>query len=506
MALRDCAVVVLAAGKGTRLKSRLAKVLHRVGGRPLVEHTMRACLPLEPATIVVVVGHQAAEVRAVVEPFGAKTVLQEPQLGTGHALLMAQRALEGCARCALVLPGDAPLVRTGTLLGLTNAHSQGRAAVTILTAKLDDPTGYGRILRKRDGSVAAIIEEKAASAELRAIREVNSSIYVFTLEKLWPVLAHLKPQNVHRELYLTDAIALLDSRGECILAEVAPDPREILGCNTRAELAHVDRILRENKRAEAMEAGATLCLPETILIDPDVEIGPDTVIEPGVQLLGATRVGPGCTVRAGSVLVDTVLEEGVVVKQNCHIAGSWLGAGVQVGPFAHIRDGAELRAGSRVGNFVEVKKSTLGEGVKAMHLSYLGDARIGPKSNIGAGTITCNYDGVRKNPTTIGAHVFVGSGTELVAPVNVGDGAYIAAGSTITEDVPSNALAIARERQVTKPGWAAEHRKQTGAGADVAKDGPSARSAVSSKTASPNGQRGPKASRKPARRKKVSRR
>ena len=461
----DLVIVVLAAGKGTRLKSGLAKVLHRAGGRPLVSQVVHACKAAAPgARVVVVVGHQADDVCAIVEPLGATTVLQEPQLGTGHALLMAREAI-GRAKYIVVVPGDAPLIRAETLAGLIRAHQAGNACVTILSALLHDPTGYGRIIRKHDGTVAAIVEEKALRAEQRAIREINSSINCFTLDKLWPVMGELKPANVHKELYLTDAIALLDQRGEKVLAEVAPDPQEVLGCNTRAELAEVDRIFRARKRAVLMDAGVTMYLPETVLIDADVEVGADTVLEPAVQLLGATRIGSGCTIKTGSVISDSALDDNVTVKQHCVVANSRLGSGVMVGPFAHLRDGAELRHGARVGNYVEVKKSVLEEGVKAMHLTYLGDATIGKSTNIGAGTITCNYDGVRKNPTRIGERVFVGSGTELVAPVQVGDGAYIAAGSTITQDVPADALGIARERQVTKDGWAAQRRAHLSASA-----------------------------------------
>lgn len=456
----DLTVLVLAAGKGTRLKSGLAKVLHRAGGRPLAEHVVRTCKAgLPDARVVVVVGHQAEDVRAVVEPLGAATVVQEPQLGTGHALMMAREAL-GSARHAIVVPGDAPLIRPETLAGLWRAHRVGGATVTILSALLENPVGYGRIVRKHDGSVAAIVEEKMLRDEQRAIREINSSIYCFTLAKLWPVMQEIKPANVHHELYLTDAIALLDQRGEKVLAEIAADAHEVLGCNTRAELAEADRIFRARKRIALMDSGVTMYLPETVLIDADVRVGEDTVIEPAVQLLGTTRIGAGCTIQTGSVIASSLIEDGVTVKSHCVVANSRLASGVVVGPFAHLRDGAELRHGARVGNFVEVKKSVLEEGVKCMHLTYLGDATIGKSSNIGAGTITCNYDGVRKNPTRIGERVFVGSGTELVAPVQIGDGAYIAAGSTITKDVPADALAIARGRQAVKPGWAAERRAQ----------------------------------------------
>ncbi len=455
----DTVIVILAAGKGTRLKSSLAKVLHRAGGLSLVEHVIRACQPLVPESLHVVMGYQAEDVRAVVVPLGAKTVLQNPQLGTGHAMQVARQSIGNRAKYAVVLPGDAPLIHTQTMEKLLRTHIAGRAAATILSAHLPNPAGYGRIVRKADGSVAAIVEDKALRADQRGLTEVNSSMYCFTLAALWPCLEKIRPENVHKELYLTDAIALLDKAGEKILAEVAPAPQEILGCNTRVELAGVDRLFRAQKRAALMDAGVTMYLPETILIDTEVEVGTDSVIEPNVQLLGNTRIGSNCAVRTGSVLTDAVLDEGVLVRQHCVISGSHLGAGAVVGPFAHIRDGADLRPGVRVGNYVEVKKSVLEEGVKAMHLTYLGDATVGRDTNVGAGTITCNYDGTKKNPTKIGARVFVGSGTELVAPVTVGDGAYIAAGSTITEDVPAEALGIARERQVTKPGWAAAKRE-----------------------------------------------
>jgi len=454
----DIAILILAAGKGTRLKSNLAKVLHRAGGHPLVEHVVRACAPLQ-AQVVVVVGHQAEDVRVAVAPLGASVVLQEPQNGTGHAVQVAQAAL-GKARTVVVLPGDAPLIHPTTLQVLLRKHADGHAAATILSANLPDPTGYGRIIRREDGSVSAIVEDKALLPSQRGVNEINSSIYCFDAAKLWPLLAQLRPENDHRELYLTDVIAMLDQQGEKVLAQVADDASEVLGCNTRADLAQVDRVFRDRKRAALMAAGVTLLLPETTLVDSDVEIGQDTTIEPNVQLLGRTRIGAGCSIGTGSVISDSVLEDGVTVKPHCIVANCRLGGAVVVGPFAHLREGAELKHGARVGNFVEVKKSTLGEGVKAMHLTYLGDANIGRSSNIGAGTITCNYDGVRKNPTEIGERVFVGSGTELVAPVRVGDGAYIAAGSTITADVPADALAIARQQQVVKEGWAAQRRSR----------------------------------------------
>src|SRR5467141_2177290 len=434
MSANDLAVVILAAGKGTRLKSSLAKVLHRAGGRSLVKHVVAACAPLKPRKTVVIVGYQAEQVSAVVEPLKAESVLQQPQRGTGHAMQVARRTL-GSAKLALVLPGDAPLIRTETLRSMIAAHRASNAAATILSAVVSDPSGYGRILRKSETAVQAIVEESQLTDEQRELNEINSSIYCFTLEKLWPALAQVKPNNKHRELYLTDAIAALNAKGETVLAQVAADSREVLGCNTRADLAEVDRIFRERKRHALMDAGVTIQLPETVLIDPDVTAGEDTIIEPGVQLLGKTKIGARCTIRTGSVLADAILGDDVTVEPHCVVAQSRLDDRVIIGPFARLRPDNHLKAGARIGNFVELKKSTIGEGSKAMHLSYLGDAKIGTKSNIGAGTITCNYDGFHKYPTSIGNKVFIGSDTALVAPVRVGDGASIADGSTITENV-----------------------------------------------------------------------
>ena len=462
MSNHDLAIVILAAGKGTRLKSSLAKVLHRAGGRTLIEHVVRACAPLGAKQTVVVVGHQAEQVAPAVEAFGAETVLQQPQHGTGHALQIARRAL-GRAKLAVVLPGDAPLVRTETLKALIAAHRSGDAAATILTAVLADPSGYGRILRKSETAVAAIVEESHLTPDQRELNEINSAIYCFTLDKLWPALARVKPNNKHRELYLTDTIAAMTAKNETVLAEVAPDAREVLGCNTRADLAEVDRIFRERKRAAMMDAGVTIQLPETVLIDPEVTAGEDTVIEAGVQLLGKTKIGARCTIRSGSVLTDALLGDAVTVEPHCVVARSRLDDHVIIGPFARLRPDNHLKAGARIGNFVELKKSTIGEGTKAMHLTYLGDTKIGARSNIGAGTITCNYDGFHKFPTSIGNRVFIGSDSALVAPLRIGDGAYIGAGSTITDNVPADALAIARGRQANKPGWASKKRRELAA-------------------------------------------
>jgi len=448
------------------MRSDIAKVLHRAGGRPLIEHVLRSCQSLKPAQILAIVGHQAADVAAVAESFGKqnsaplKTVIQQPQRGTGHAMQLARRHIRKSAKLAIVVPGDAPLLRPSTLASLLDTHRRGEAAATILSAELADPSGYGRIVRDSEGRVEAIVEDKATTPAQREIREVNSSIYCFTLQKLWPCLAALRPDNSQRELYLTDAIALLRQRNERVLAQIAGDADEVLGCNTRAQLADIDRIFRARKAAELMESGVTIYLPETVLIDPDVIAGTDTVIEPGVQLLGKTRIGARCQIRTGSILRDMRLDDGAVVGPHSNMDSSRVGTGAHVGPFSRLRPGADIRAGAHIGNFVEVKNSVVHEGAKANHLTYLGDASVGAESNVGAGTITCNYDGVAKHPTTIGRRVFIGSDTALVAPVRLGDGAYVAAGSIITENVPADALAIARGRQTNKLGWATARRKE----------------------------------------------
>ena len=463
MANNDVAILILAAGKGTRLKSSLAKVLHHAGGHALVEHVVRSCEPLGAKKTIAVIGYQAEKVAEVVAPYEVETVVQQPQKGTGHALLVAKRAI-GNARYVLVLPGDAPLVRTETLRALILRHKKAEAAATILTAVLADPSGYGRILRKSGDTVAAIIEESQLTAEQRELNEINSSIYCFTVEKLWPSLAQLKPNNKHREIYLTDAIGMLNANGEMVLAEIAPDARETLGCNTRADLAGVDRTFREWKRDELMNDGVTIQLPETVLIDPDVIAGEDTVIEPCVQLLGKTKIGARCTIKTGSVLLDAVLGDDVTIEPHSVITKSRVDSEVIAGPFARLRPESHVMKGARIGNFVELKKSVIGESSKVPHLSYIGDTKIGAKTNIGAGTITCNYDGFAKHPTTIGNRVFIGSDSVLIAPVKIGDGAYVAASSAITDNVPADALGIARGKQVNKPGWARKKRREMAAG------------------------------------------
>ncbi|GIU79040.1 MAG: bifunctional protein GlmU [Bryobacteraceae bacterium] len=455
----DISVVILAAGLGTRMKSSLAKVLHRAAGAPLIEHVVRAARALAPPErIVVVTGHQAAEVEAAVAHHGVRFRLQAEQKGTGHALAVCQGQPGLDSGLLVVLYGDCPLLEPSTLQRLVGSHRASGAAATVLTARLSDPSGYGRILRDSQGRVAAIVEQKDASPEQLRIDEINSGIYCFNAETLWPCVARLQPSPVTGEIYLTDVIALLRQQGLFSVPYPVDDPAEVLGINTRADLADADRILRTRKNRALMLDGVTIEKPETVSIDLDVEIGRDSVIGPFAQLLGNTRVGAGARVGACSILVNAIIEDGAEVLPFCHIEDSRLASGARVGPYARLRMRSTVAAGAHVGNFVEMKNSTLGEGAKAMHLAYLGDSTIGPRANIGAGTITCNYDGFRKHPTTIGAGAFIGSNATLVAPVVIGDGSFVAAASIVTKDVPPDALAIGRAHQVNREGWASARR------------------------------------------------
>jgi bifunctional UDP-N-acetylglucosamine pyrophosphorylase/glucosamine-1-phosphate N-acetyltransferase len=458
-------VVILAAGLGTRMKSSLAKVLHRAGGAPLIEHVVRAALAVAPPErIVVVTGHQAADVEAAVAHHGVRFQLQAEQKGTGHALAVcrAQPGLD--SGLLLVLYGDCPLLQPSTLLRLVETHRASGAAAIVLTTQLPDPSGYGRILRDSQGRIAAIVEQKDATPEQLAVNEINSGIYCFDAAALWPRLERLQPSPVTGELYLTDCIALLRADGLFSVPFAIDNPAEVLGINTRADLAEADRILRARKAHSLMLSGVTIEKPETVSIDLDAEIGQDSVIGPFAQLLGATRVGPRARIGACSILINAIIEEGAEVLPFCHIEDSRLAAGARVGPYARLRMRSTVAAGAHVGNFVEMKNSTLGEGAKAMHLAYLGDATIGPRANIGAGTITCNYDGFRKHQTTIGAGAFIGSNATLVAPVVIGEGSFVAAASIVTKNVPPDALAIGRAHQVNRDGWARDRREKEKSG------------------------------------------
>jgi bifunctional UDP-N-acetylglucosamine pyrophosphorylase/glucosamine-1-phosphate N-acetyltransferase len=458
--MSDIHVVVLAAGKGTRMKSALPKVLHVAGGRRLIDHALAAAATLSPASIVVVVGHEAELLKeAIGKRPGLSFALQEPQLGTGHALLQAEPLLRAASGTLVLLSGDVPLLRPRTLEALIRLHEGRRAAATVVTAVVDAPDGYGRIVRE-NGQIAAIVEHKDASPEERAIHEINSGVYAFDIGPLFGALRDIGSSNAQGEYYLPDLVKVYRARALPVEALVLEDAREIAGVNGRKELADVGAILKTSKNDELMAAGVTLVDPGSAFIGPDVTIGADTVIQPGVYLEGSTRIGAKCLIHSGVRIVNSVVDDDAIVNNFCVIIDSHISSGAIVGPFAHLRPQSDVGENAHVGNFVELKKTRLGRGSKANHLSYLGDATIGEKVNIGAGTITCNYDGTTKHPTVIEDGAFVGSDTQLIAPVRVGTGAYVAAGSSITTDVPADALAISRGKQINKPGWAAVKRRK----------------------------------------------
>jgi bifunctional UDP-N-acetylglucosamine pyrophosphorylase/glucosamine-1-phosphate N-acetyltransferase len=459
------AVAIMAAGKGTRLNSKRPKVLHEVGGRALLLHVIAAAETLVPAKeIYCIVGHQAERVEAAAAATGVSFVPQPDQRGTGHAMQVLKAWLEVSGaplpKHLLVLSGDVPLIRPQTLSAFCEQHLLEHAAMTILTAVPKDPTGYGRVLRRAAGSpeVTAIVEQKSLRPDQLAAPEINSGIYCFETAALFSKLDLLSSDNAHGEFYLTDVAALLVTDGQRVVALEAESVDEVLGANTIAEMMHLDEAMREATARRLMAQGITIFRPDTCVIDAEVTIGPDTVIEPYVQLLGATRIGSECRIRSYSVVQHSVLGNCVVVRNGCILDRAEVGDGAVLGPYAHLRPESRIGEMAHVGNFCETKKTTLGHGSKASHLTYLGDAVIGAGVNVGAGVITCNYDGARKHTTTIGDGVFVGSDSTLVAPVSIGDGAYVGAGSCITHPVPAGALAIGRAHQVTKEGWAAARR------------------------------------------------
>jgi bifunctional UDP-N-acetylglucosamine pyrophosphorylase / glucosamine-1-phosphate N-acetyltransferase len=456
------AIAIMAAGKGTRLKSRHPKVLHEVGGKPLLTHVIAAAAQVIPAAdVYAIIGHEAELVRKAVAHTGVNFVLQEPQRGTGHALMCAGEALRRYDH-VLVLSGDAPLISPQTIANIREFHLAKRAAMTILSARLDDPTGYGRIIRKAPASdeVQAIVEQKSLRRGQEKIHEVNSGFYAFATRPLFEYIDRLSTDNPHGEFYLTDMADVLKKAKERVVAVETTVPDEVLGSNTRAEMVTIDEKLRRAKCLQVMAAGATVFLPSTCVIDADVEIGADTTIEPFVQLLGRTRIGGECRIRSYSVINNSQIGDSVLVRPGTIMEEAHVASGAIIGPYSHLRPGSEIGENAHVGNFVETKKIKLGKGSKANHLTYLGDAEIGSGVNVGAGTITCNYDGVNKHKTVIDDGVFVGSDSTLVAPINVGKNAYVAAGSCITEDVPAESLALGRSRQVVKEGWAKEKREK----------------------------------------------
>ncbi|MBV9771872.1 MAG: bifunctional UDP-N-acetylglucosamine diphosphorylase/glucosamine-1-phosphate N-acetyltransferase GlmU [Bryobacterales bacterium] len=454
-------VVILAAGLGTRMRSKRAKVLHRAGGLTLIEHVLQASTVIAPpANTTVVVGHQADRVRALLAPRGFSFVDQSEQKGTGHALLACRGSLATEPGLVVVLYGDTPLLSSKTLTELVQRASASDAAATLITTRLEDPSGYGRIVFGEHGEVQAIIEHKVATLAQRSIPFINSGIYCFRADLLWKHLVEIQPDNPAHEYYLTDIVEILGRAGHTVAAMEVENSAELLGINTRVELAEADKIFRERKVRELMLSGVTIEKPETVTIDFCVRIGEDSIVGAFAQILGRTAIGEDCRIGACSIVENATLASDVEVAPFSHIMDSQIESGAIIGPFARLRGGAHIGANARIGNFVELKNTRFGAGAKANHLAYLGDSEVGEHSNIGAGTITCNYDGVSKHQTHIGRDAFVGSNSTLVAPVEVGDGSYIAAGSVITDSVPAEALALGRSRQVVKEHWAAKRKKK----------------------------------------------
>lgn len=457
--MTDIHVVVLAAGKGTRMKSQLPKVLHRISGLSLIERVIQIASSLMPASITLVVGHGADEVkRSLAKRTTLQFVTQEPQLGTGHALLQTRALLDGKGGTVVLLSGDAPLLRPESVKALLQAHAETGAAATVITATTPRPFGYGRIVRTA-GRISKIVEERDATPSQKATTEINSGIWAFDLASLFGALDEIGNTNKQGEYYLTDLVAIHRKHKRVVSTSSVPRFEEILGINSRTELAEVSTMVRQQKNEELMAAGVTLIDPATTYVDAGVIVGPDTVIYPCVFLEGSTRIGSACEIHSGSRIVNSTIGDRVCVRNHTVVTDSTVDAGAFLGPFAHVRPGSTVGEDVHIGNFVELKKAAMGKGAKANHLAYLGDATIGEKSNVGAGTITCNYDGEKKHQTTIGAGVFVGSNSTLVAPVTLADGSYIAAGSAVTEDVPAAALAIGRARQENKDGWVRKRKE-----------------------------------------------
>ena len=451
-------VVVLAAGQGTRMKSSLPKVLHPIAGRPMIERVLETANSLSPSTITLIVGHKADKVRdKLVNRQNLTFALQEPQLGTAHALQQAEPALAARAGSLILLSGDVPLLSPNTLKRLLETHRGSGPSATVVTATVDRPYGYGRIVRSR-GRITRIVEERDASPTQRQIKEINSGIYAFDLAPLFEALRTIASQNAQGEFYLTDLIAIYRRRKLPVETLLIENAQEIRGINSRSELAEVSRLVRQKKNEELMAAGVTFIDPATTYVDPEVEIAADTVLHPGVVIEGRTRIGAACEIQAYVRISDSEIGDRVTINSFCLISGAQVATGAALGPFAHLRPGTVVGEKAKIGNFVELKNTNLGPRSKANHLSYLGDATVGADVNVGAGTITCNYDGVNKHRTVIEDGAFIGSDSQLVAPVTVGKGAYVGAGSSIVADVPAGALGIARGRQNNVEGWV-ERRK-----------------------------------------------
>jgi bifunctional UDP-N-acetylglucosamine pyrophosphorylase/glucosamine-1-phosphate N-acetyltransferase len=451
-------VLVLAAGKGTRMKSSLYKVLHSVCGKPMIQHVLGTIKPLKPVTSYIVVGYGAEKVK---ETMGEDYtyVLQEEQLGTGHAVKMAKNELIDKKGSTLILCGDTPLLTSETLEALVRHHQQQQSAVTLLTANLDNPFGYGRIIREADGQISGIVEEKDASPEQRDIKEINTGVYCFNNQLLWKAMDQLSNQNAQNEYYLTDAIRILHQQGQKVVTFETNDIDQTLGVNDRVALAEAEQIMRQRINKYHMQQGVTLIDPQQTYIGPDVEIGQDTIIYPGTIISGPSRIGDSCIIGPQSELNQVNVGHHTEIKHSV-VAESGIGDETTVGPFAYIRPGTKIGNQCRIGDFVELKNAQVSHGAKIPHLSYVGDALIGAGANIGCGAITVNYDGINKHKTIVEDGSFIGCNVNLVAPVTIGKDSFVAAGSTITDSVPKESFAIARQRQITKENYASKLKQK----------------------------------------------
>jgi bifunctional UDP-N-acetylglucosamine pyrophosphorylase / glucosamine-1-phosphate N-acetyltransferase len=458
--MSELSVILLAAGQGTRMKSEIPKVLHPLGGRALFLHSLETARRLKPAIVAVVVGHGAAAIRQAHPSLEVAWVTQERQLGTGHAVLCAQDAFKNFSGDVLILSGDVPLIRERTLRAMLERHKSRRAALTVLTAKLDTPQGYGRILRGSAGAISGIVEEKDATPEQRETREVNAGIYVAAAPFLFAALGGVRNNNQQGEYYLPDIVGIGLAQGQRIETVIVEDAREMMGINSREELAAMEKNLRQSINQKWMQAGVTLKDPDTTYIEESVTIGKDTVIGPNTQLCGKTAIGAGCRIDGSAFLTNAVIGDEVHVRFSVVMTDCRIERGAIIGPFAHLRPGTDLSANVHIGNFVETKEAKLGEGTKANHLTYLGDVTIGRDTNIGAGTIICNYDGFHKYKTSIGDRVQVGSDTTLVAPISLGDDVYVATASTVRHDIPAGALVYNQREERVREGWTEQKRRQ----------------------------------------------
>lgn len=458
--MANLAVVVLAAGMGKRMKSDIPKVLHPVLGRPMLSYVYDAVLNLSPKRVVVVVGHGSDQVKEISDSKKITYATQAKQLGTGHAANSAHEALKSFKGNVLIINGDFPLITSATLKRLIQSHERKRADLSVLTTLLEDPTGYGRIKRDQNGNAIRIVEEKDATREERFIDEINSGTYLVKSSFLWDALKKVNRKNKQGEYYLTDIVETAHKNSLNINAQVVQDSDEVMGVNDRSELSYVESALKWRTNEKLMKSGVTIIDPEATYISPGIRIGRDTTIYPNTHIYGFSQIGANCIIGPNNWILDTKIGSGVEIKSNCYITDAILKNNISVGPFAHIRPEAQIMDGAKIGNFVEIKKSKIGTGSKVPHLSYVGDATLGKDVNIGAGTITCNYDGVNKHRTEIEDNVFIGSDTMLVAPIKVGKGATTGAGSTISKDVPEGSLAIGRARQTTIKNWKRKPREK----------------------------------------------